>query len=193
MSVIITTISLPAYNVSEPPDAEAVGAALDDVICRNFGQNGECGIGIRCISLIDHPGHTRDSLADLIIATGTDRHDPDRKGPLHHAYDRYGVELHVGACTVSATALRSHTSDGATFYGTTESVMAETVSDFYVGPPVDRGGVPLRINLITGYDLAQLEGIRIPFHGDEKPPFSACRFRFPDRRSEAVLGVIKVL
>jgi hypothetical protein len=84
-------------------------------------------------------------------------------------------------------------SDGTTFYGTTESVSAEAVSDFYVGPPVDRGGVPLRMDLITIYDLAQLVGIPIPFHGDEKPPYSACRFRHPDRRTEAVVGLIKVL
>jgi hypothetical protein len=51
----------------------------------------------------------------------------------------------------------------------------------------------LRIDLITVYDLAHLEGIAIPFHDGEKPPFSACRFRDPDRRADAVLGVIKVL
>ena len=129
----------------------------------------------------------------MILASGTDRYDPERKGSLHLAYDPYGVELHVAPCTVSATSLRSSMCDGVTFYGTTQSVMAETVSDFYAGPPLDRDGVPLRIDLITVYDLAQLEGIPIPFHGDEKPPLSACRFRHPGRRSEAVLGLVKVL
>jgi hypothetical protein len=193
MPVTIATIALPTYTVTVPPDAEAVGAALDDVICTNFGQDGEREVAIRSVSLIDHPEHTHDSLAEVITATGTDRYDPERKGPLHETYDPYGVELHVGPSTVSATSLRSHMCDGVTFYGTTQSVMAEAVSDFYVGPPVDRGGVPLRIDLITIYDMAQLEGIQIPFHGDEKPPYSACRFRYPDRRSDAVLGLVKVL
>ncbi|MEQ4204599.1 hypothetical protein [Actinopolymorpha sp. B9G3] len=193
MPVTVVTMSLPTYDLTAPPDAEAVGAALDDVICKNFGQDGEREIAIRSVSLIDHPTHTHDSLGEVIRATGTDRYDPERKGPLHEAYDRYGVELHVVPCVVSATSLSSAMCDGRTFYGTTESVMAEAVSDFYVGPPVDRDGVPLRIDLLTIYDLAHLEGIPIPFHGEETPPLSACRFRHPDRRSEAVLGLIKVL
>jgi hypothetical protein len=193
MPVTVATIALPTYTVTEPPDVEAVGAALDEVICRHFGLDQERDVAIRSVSLIDHPTHTHDSLAEVILTTGTDRYDPERKGSLHRTYDPYGVELHVAPGKVSATTLRSHMCDGVTFSGTTQSVMAEAVSDFYVSPPVDRGGVPLRIDLITIYDLAQLEGIPIPFHGDEKPPLSACRFKHPDRRAEAVLGLIKVL
>jgi hypothetical protein len=189
MPVTVVTLALPTYTVTEPPDAEA----LDDLLCKTFGQDGEREIGLRSVSLIDHPTHTHDSLGDVIMATGTDRYDPQRKGPLHEAYDPYGVELHVVPCMVSATSLRSSMCDGRTFYGTTESVMAEAVSDFYVGPPVDRGGVPLRIDLVTVYDLALLDGIRIPFHGDEIPPLSACRFRYPDRRRQAVVGLVKIL
>jgi len=190
---VVVSISVPSYDVASPPDAETVGAVLDEAICKNFGQDGVREVGIRGISLIDHPGHTHDSLAEVILSTGTDRYDPHRKGPLHEAYDPYGVELHVVPCTVTATALRSHMCDGSTFYGGTQSVMAEAVSDFYAGPPIDRGGVPLRIDLITVYDLAKLEGIRIPFHGDEEPPYSACRFKDPDNRRDALLGLIKVL
>jgi hypothetical protein len=193
MSPARVTITLPDYGVTAPPDAEAIGAALDAVICQTFGRHGSREIGIRSISLIDHPGHSHDSLCNVILATGTDRHDPEYSSPLSNTYDPYGVELHVVPCTVSATSLQSPMCDGSTFYGTTESVMAEAVSDYYVGPPIDRGGTPLRIDLVTIYDLAQLEGIAIPFHEGEKLPFSASRFRHPDRRPEAVLGVIKVL
>lgn len=195
MTVTIATISLPMYTVAEPPDIEAIGPLLDEAVCKTFGQAEERVVAIRGVSLIDHPDHTHDSLAELIIVTGTDRYDPDRKGPLHQAYDPYGVDLHVGYCAVSATSLRSLRADPSpTFLGTiSPSPFAKHVSDFYVGPPVDRGGVPLRIDLITVYDPAQLEGIRIPFHGDEKPPYSACRFKYPERRQDALLGLIKVL
>jgi hypothetical protein len=193
MPPAIVTIALPAYVVTAPPAAEAVGADLDALICQTFGRQGAREIGIRSISLIDHPGHSHDSLCDVILATGTDRHDPDHASPLTEAYDPYGVELHVVPCTVTATSLQSPMCDGSTFYGITESVMAEAVSDYYTGPPIDRGGVPLRIDIVTIYDLAQLEGIAIPFHEGEKPPFSACRFRHPDRRPDAVLGLVKVL
>lgn len=189
---VISRLSLPAYDVVEPPDCEAVGAALDRAICDTFGQDGERAVGIRGISLADHPGHTHGSLCTVIAASGTDRYDPTRTSVLHRAYDPYEVELHVVPCTVSATSLDSHLCDGATFDGSTNSVMAEVVSDFYAGPPVDREGVPLRIDLITVYDLEQLVGIPIPFHGDEEPPLSSCRFKYPDRRSDALLGMIQV-
>ena len=193
MQPTVTTISLPTYKIAEPPDAEAFGAVLDEVICETFGQGGPREIGIRSVSLFDHPGHTHDSLGDEILASGTDRHDAEHTSVLSETYGPFGVELHIVPCTVSATSLESEMCDGSTFYGTTRSVMAEAVSDYYAGPPLDRNGVPLRIDLLTIYDLAQLEGIPIPFHEGEKPPFSARRFRHPDRRAEAVLGLVKVL
>lgn len=195
MPVTVATISLPMYTVSEPPDIEAIGPLIDAAVCANFGQAEERVVAMRGISLIDHPGHTHDSLAEVIIETGTDRYDPERVGPTDAGYAPYGVELHVGYRAVSATSLRSlRTDPSPTFLGTvSQSPFAKDISDFYVGPPVDRGGVPLRIDLITVYDPAHLEGIQIPFHGDEKPPYSACRFKYPDRRQDALLGLIKVL
>jgi hypothetical protein len=127
----VATISLPTYTVSETPDVEAVGAALDAVICENLGQDEEREVAVRSISLIDHPGHTHDSLAE--IATGTDRYDPERNGPLHQAYDPYGVELHVAPCTISATSLRCPFTESPRLHITvTQSVFAKNVSDFSV-------------------------------------------------------------
>ncbi|MEQ4204029.1 hypothetical protein [Actinopolymorpha sp. B9G3] len=195
MPVTVATVSLPTYTVRERPDIEAIGPLIDEAVCKNFGQAEERALAMRGISLIDHPGHTHDSLAEVIIANGTDRYDPERKSQLHGAYDPHGVELHVGYCAVSATSLRSLRPDPSpTFLGTiSQSPFAKNVSDFYAGPPLDRGGVPLRIDLITVYDPDHLEGIQIPFHGDEQPPYSACRFKYPDRRQDALLGLIKVL
>lgn len=117
---LVTEISLPSYSVASPPDCESVSSALDAVVCATFGVVGGRAVGLRCVSLLDHPSHTHDSLADVILTTGTDRYDSSRTGPLH-------------------------------------------------------------------------TGIHIPFHGEENPPFSASRFRYPDKRAEAVLGLVKVL
>jgi hypothetical protein len=194
MRVTVVTVSLPTYTVTEPPDIEAIGSVVDEAVCKNFGQDEERIIAMRGISLIDHPGHTHDTLAEVIITTGTDRYDPERKSPLHAAYNPFGIELHVGHCAVSTTSLRALGAPSPTFLGTiSTSPFAKGVSDFYVGPPVDRGGVPLRIDLISIYDPDQLEGIRVPFHGDEQPPLSACRFKYPDRRQDALLGLVKIL
>ncbi|MBM7784759.1 hypothetical protein [Tenggerimyces flavus] len=190
----VVTVSLPTYTITEPPDIEAIGPVIDEVVCANFGQADERILALRGVSLIDHPGHTHDSLAEVILATGVDRYDPERVGPTDAGYAAYGVELHVGHCAVSATSLRTLWAKSPTFHGTiSPSVFAKWASDFYQGPPVDRGGVPLRIDLITIYDPAHLEGIQIPFHGDEKPPYSACRFKYPDRRRDALLGLVKIL
>ncbi|REF35008.1 hypothetical protein [Thermasporomyces composti] len=191
----IHTVTLPHYQVRSAPDHLAIGEVLDRAICRLVHEAAgpaERRVAIRAVSLIDHPGMSHDDLTATIVATGTDRYDPARVGPLDHVYGPYGVELHAIPCTVSPAGLRSVHSSGP-------SVMAEVVSDFYLGPPVDRGGVPLRVDVVTVYDLRMLEGLVIPFHGDEPEP-TAYRFRRPasDRphprnwRAQAVLGVLQV-
>lgn len=159
-------MTLPHYQVRSAPDHLAIGEVLDRAICRLVHEAAgpaERRVAIRAVSLIDHPGMSHDDLTATIVATGTDRYDPARVGPLDHVYGPYGVELHAIPCTVSPAGLRSVHSSGP-------SVMAEVVSDFYLGPPVDRGGVPLRVDVVTVYDLRMLEGLVIPFHGDEPEP-----------------------
>jgi hypothetical protein len=171
----VYTISLPEYTVDHEPDYGVVGGKLDKVIETHFhGKR----IAIRGISLVDHPGRTLDDLVGIILALGTDRYDPDREGVLYPD-PPFTIDLHA--------APPSHYG-GADIVSEGLRVMHGVLSDFYTGPPADRGG-PLRLDILMIYDLDQLE--EVPYEGWEQ----SCMYVFqhPDRRKEALLGVIKIL
>jgi hypothetical protein len=164
-------IALPEYTVDEVPDHLAIGRKLDAFVASRLAPG---RYAIRAISLQDHPERTVEQLIATIEELGTDRYDPRRVPVLDDYYGPHGVELHAIPCTVGPAGLTStHAESG--------SVMGDFVSDFYHGPPVDRGGVPLRLDLLICYDLAQLAGIRT----DELESQEPTAFRFEDPRDRA--------
>ena len=77
--------------------------------------------------------------------------------------------------------------------------MGEVVSDFYGGTRLERG-FPLRLDLLMVYDLDHLEMAAEPrdrgLTEDDLGALQDCclfRFRYPDRKSEALLGIVKIL
>jgi hypothetical protein len=112
-------------------------------------------IGIRGLSLIDHPGWSAVDLAEVIIRTGTDRYEPERLLSFTAGYNALGVDLHVEPAAVEDTGLRALRHP--------ESVCGRMLYDFQVGPPVDRGGQPLRIDVITVYDIDRLVSVPVPY------------------------------
>ncbi|GAB3419860.1 hypothetical protein [Flindersiella endophytica] len=160
------TIALPEYTVDAEPDHLAIGHKLDAFVAKALDPG---RYAIRAISLQDHPGQTVDRLIAAITELGTDRYDPARVPVLHDYYGPQGVELHAIPCTVGPTGLSSTHADSG-------STMGDFVSDFFHGPPVDRGGVPLRLDLLICYDLEQLDGIRT----DELESQETTAFRFKD-------------
>lgn len=170
---MIHKVHIPEYKVGEKPDYRAVGRKIDEEIKLHFlGKR----VGLRYLSLQDHPGHTLDTLTQIIIQTGTDRYDPKRKMSVaHDFYDEKGVELFVMPVTVNAE-LR---------------VSENTISDFWDGALEDRG-YSLRIDLVVIYDLEQLEKIDIRYE-DGNVGEGDYKFRFPARKADAILGIIQIL
>lgn len=178
----VYTIELPEYSVATAPDAEGLGTPLDAFIAERFSG----AIALRELSLADHPELTRTELIEIIQRVGTDRYDPERRGVLHDFYEPYGVELHALPCTITPNKkLISTHCEG--------SVIADCIVDFYEGPPVDRNGPPLRIDLILVYDRSVLEPVPVIY--DSGPAEDPCefRFRFPGRKVEALLGIVSLL
>jgi len=87
-------------------------------------------------------------------------------------YDRWDVDLHAVSCMVGADGcLTSRHYPGP-------SVTAGLIRDFLEDPPIDGDGEPLRIDLISVYDLARLEPVRVVYDdGIEDEPTA---FRFVD-------------
>jgi hypothetical protein len=183
MTVALYSVTLPDYRVNTEPDFFALGRTLDALIVRHFPRR---RLAIRGLSLVDHPGTSTLELMEIIARLGTDRYDPTRQAVLESFYAPYRLDLHALPCETTADGrLYSSHDDGA-------GVMAGLLSDFFHGPPLDRGAPPMRLDLLTVYDRDHLEAVAVDHGdgGDEDP----CEFRFlhPDRKSEALLGMVQL-
>jgi hypothetical protein len=189
-TIPVYTISLPEYKAEAGTNWLAVGKKLDQVIAANFeGKE----IAVRCVGLVDHPGLSLDELVSRILECGTDKYDPKRKSIFHEYYQGINIDLHVSACVVSQGVLRSLRGS----WQQLSSVMAEVVELFYSGTLVDRG-YSVRLDVITVYDLNQLEEIPelaslFPDAKKETGPGCGLNFKQPDQKQKALLGVVKTL
>jgi hypothetical protein len=137
-------------------------------------------LAIRCIGLVDHPDRTLESLVSTILESGTDKYDPHREG-LYYTSDEVS-HIFATSCLVTEEGLKSHEEhlEG--------SLMAEITLLFYEGARADRG-YSVRLDVLMLYDLDQMQPVNdhIP---EECYEFS---FKHPDRKQEALLGLIKIL
>lgn len=95
MTGSVIVVDLPAVGAAgRPEDHAAVGPELDRR-CAEIVQDVTPAvrtIGIRGLSMTDHPGRSAAELADVIIRTGTDRYDPGRRLAFTEFYDSLGVQ-----------------------------------------------------------------------------------------------------
>jgi hypothetical protein len=182
-STPVYAISLPEYRIEPETDWQAVGRKLDRIIERHFPDR---RIAIRGIGLVDHPDRSLDDLVSIILQIGTDRCDPQREGLYYEPCEASNTPIHAGPHIVSQE-LRSLRSKHASL----PSAMAEVVEIFYGGALADRGySVRLDILMIYRLDLLAV----FPPDPDVPPEESCCfTFRHPDRKLEALLGIIKIL
>jgi len=175
----IVAISIPEYTIDKHPEYKRVGTKIDLALTENF----EGKYLLRALSMIDHPKYTLDELADIIIKTGTDKYDPNRRGVAHEEFEPYQPDLQAGEITIENGKLLSES-------------FAEDVRRFYENTLLDRG-YRLRIDLIVLYDPTQM--IRAEKVDHSKPSIEPhleqylWRFKNPNKKASAVRGVIKIL
>ncbi|MBT8400040.1 MAG: hypothetical protein KJO98_06165, partial [Rhodothermia bacterium] len=93
----VLSISVPNYSVETQPDYIRVGSRVDNFLGRHLQEGHHL---VRTVSLADHPGKTIDELASLILASGTDRYDRDRKA-LEPEFDGYDYDLHLSLIEIT--------------------------------------------------------------------------------------------
>ncbi|HLT61402.1 MAG TPA: hypothetical protein VK020_09440 [Microlunatus sp.] len=179
----IRTVAVPAVADTAPPGRHAeIGPELDrrcaEVVRELAG--GVERVGVRGLSLVDHPGWTAAGLAAEILRTGTDRHDPDRRFAFTAWYDELGVDLHLEPARVEPDGLRSLRHD--------RSVCGKLLHDFRVGPPADRGSPPIRIDLLSLYRLDRLEVVPVTYPDGSVDRLTA--YRLGADPPAAVIGVV---
>ncbi len=92
----IITISLPEYTIDAQPNYNAIGSCFDKALEENF----EGSFLLRALSMIDHPYYSLDELVDIILMTGTDKYDPNRKGVSHEEFEPYKPDLQAGTVVI---------------------------------------------------------------------------------------------
>lgn len=175
---VIISLPLPEYNIASQPDSKSIGAKIDKALEVNFDGK---DVAIRALSLTDHPQLTLDEFVEIILKTGTDKYDPNRKGVDHEVFDPYKPDFQAGFCTVG----KNHYGEGEDF-----------IQKFYENTLLDRG-YRLRLDLLVVYDLHQL--VKADKIDKTKPDVAEhlvsylFRFRDPEHKPQALLGIIKLL
>jgi len=77
MAVKIIKIHLPEYHLNKKPDYLKLGKKVDELLERSFPDGKYI---LRAIGSDDHSGLSIDELAEIVLKTGTDKYDPNRKG-----------------------------------------------------------------------------------------------------------------
>lgn len=175
MTPLILTISLPEYKPNEKPDLLKIGPKLDSLLTEHFQSK---SVVIRCISTQDHPGKTLGELADIVLKTGTDKYDINRRGVGYNVGSDQGKHID--------------------FFGTPAKITEhadiftlELLNDFYHGAQGDRG-YHLRIDLVMIYDPKKLTIVE-HLYGEDVEESDGFVFKNPDHKADALLGIIKVL
>ena len=175
----IDTISIPEYTIDKQPDYIAVGSKIDKVAIENFDGR----FLVRELSIIDHPQYNLDKLVSVILKTGTDKYDPNRKGVAHEEFEPYKPDLQAGEVIVK----------GGKIVGESFS---EDIRRFYENTLLDRG-YRLRIDLIVLYDPKQMVQAEKVDHAkpSTQPHLERYLWRFKDSENKpnAVVGIIKIL
>lgn len=174
----IISISIQEYKLETQPDYEAVGEKIDKAVIENFDGT----YLVRALSIIDHPQLTLDELVDIILKTGTDKYDPDRKGVAHEEFEPYQPDIQAGIIKIENGKLSESFSDD--------------VKRFYENTLIDRG-YRLRIDLLVFYDPELLvKAVKVD---DSKPSVAShleeylWKFKEPDNKQNAVVGILKIL
>lgn len=175
----IVEVSIPEYTLENKPDYKVVGEKVDKVISENF----EGRFLARSLSIMDHPQYTLDELVDIIVRTGTDKYDPNRKGVAHETFGAYDLDLQAGEIVVK---------DGKVI----SEPFSEDVRRFYENTLLDRG-YRLRIDLIVLYDPSKfIRAVKvIPEHPGTDAHLEEYLWKFKDKENkpQAVVGIVKIL
>ena len=104
MAVKIITVKLLRYTVKTEPNYLNLGLVVDRAIAKNFPEGQYI---IRAIGLEDHPNLSLDKLISIILETGTDKYDPNRKSVAHQEFAGYDYDIQAGDFEIKGSKIRA--------------------------------------------------------------------------------------
>lgn len=187
MAAKIIEINLPEYNINKKPNYVKLGKKVDKILEESFPDGKYV---LRALGSDDHPNLSLNKLAEIILKTGTDRYDPDRKGVCHDEFSGYDYDIQAGTIKIKNGKLVIPKS----YKYQTE--FGDIVWHFYEHTPLDRGHA-VRIDLLLIYDSRQLKKAK-KFHPKSQGVRRGLnnylyKFKDPEKKKNALLGIIKIL
>lgn len=168
--VRILQVSLPQYTVNPEPDHKAIGKLVDDELRTHFmGQT----VVVRGISSDAHPGKSIDELVEIIGRDGTDRYDPTRVGDRYENIQRRHIDLFAFRRKVTPSM----------------QLFKDMSWGFYHGG-ISIHGAPIRIDILIVYDAARLKRVTHQYEGRTDVKRDGFVFTDPERKREALLGIL---
>ncbi len=168
----ILTVSVPQYTVDKEPNHKTTGKLVDQVIKDNFAAH---TIIVRGISSAAHPELSLDGLIQIIKDQGTDRYDPIRAGDRYENIKGEHIDLFAFRRKVTPRM----------------ELFKDISWGFYHGAKAIHGA-PVRIDLLTIYDAAQLKAVAHQYEGRDDVKRDGFVFRNPENKAAALLGIIKI-
>ena len=144
----IIEVRLPEYTITSKPDYLAVGKKVDAAIA----SLPDGTYLLRAIGSGEHSGVSLEQLADIVVTTGTDKYDPERKAVAQEEFSGYDYDIQAGTLVIHDGQLQLTDEKIPTVFG-------DIVYHFYEHAPIDRGH-PVRIDLLLIYDASQLRRAR---------------------------------
>lgn len=167
---------VPKEYEENKPDFELISSKIIKTLRKHFmGRK----IGLRLLGSMEHQKKRINDLIKIIKQLGHDRYDPNRIG------DRYE---NIGNKKIDLFAL-----DFVVGKKKEEESVKSAIESFYYYPIFDRK-TPIRVDIGIVYDLSQLKVIKHQYAGRENElKKDGFVFKHPDKKPDAILGIIKIL
>jgi hypothetical protein len=185
MTARILEIHTPEYNLDAKPDYLNIGEKVDTEIGASLPDGRYL---YRAIGKDDHPKFSVNDLVDIILKSGTDKYDPERKEVCFDEFCMYDHDIQAGSFKIKDHKIISNDSN--------ESMFGDTIKKFYENVLLDRG-YRVRIDILIIYDAdkflrAQKIKERIKSVRSE---LEACLYKFkdPKNKREALVEIVKIL
>jgi GNAT superfamily N-acetyltransferase len=182
----ILEIEIPEYNLESKPNYESIGKKVDKLIEANFGDGKYI---LRAIGSQDHQEKTLDELAEIIVKTGTDKYDPNRKAVCHDEFSGYDYDIQAGILEISNGKIVIPNDYKY------KSEFADIIWHFFEHTIFDRG-FSVRIDLLLIYDITKLKLAEkfSPDSLDVREGLESYLYKFIDQenKNDALLGIVKI-
>lgn len=185
MAIKLITINLHQYTIKKQPNYLSLGLKVDKVITNHFSEGEYL---IRAVGLEGHPNLSLDKLVSIILETGTDKYNPNKKSVAHEEFANYDYDIQATKFEIKNSTIKTNDSDEI------PSLFGQIIYDFYNHAPYDRG-YPVRIDLLILYNPQKLtKAKKINPNGKQvNKKLEKYLYKFKGNKKDALVGIIKVL